>query len=84
MKTQTLNISHGWKLTIHESYDAFQGINDSSKYTVTDSEHDSIGVIKIADKSVDFIGSTYNMQPSIDFETKEITIKHKPYEEDQE
>ncbi|KAB7667149.1 hypothetical protein [Bacillus sp. B1-b2] len=84
MTTSTYNLEYGWKLNVHEKYDVFQGISDKSKYSITDSEHDSIGVFQLTGTSVDFIGSNYNLKPKIDFENKEIIIKHAPFEEDLE
>ncbi|WOD65135.1 hypothetical protein NQZ71_24825 (plasmid) [Niallia taxi] len=54
------------------------------KYSIIDVDNDLIAIFTLDDSSVAFQHSVYNLQHTIDFATKTIDIKHKPYEEEGE
>jgi hypothetical protein len=83
MSIKQVKLAYEWNLIFHEKYSLFVEIESQHKYSVIDGENDLIAIFTLDESSVAFQHSVYNLEHKIDFTTKTIDIKHKPYEEEE-
>jgi len=84
MKTKQFTIGYNWVVTIHEEYSLFKDLANEFKYSVVDSDNETITIFTVSNSHVDFDHTSYNLHPVVGFDDQRtIEIKHKPYEEEE-
>ncbi|SPU22270.1 Uncharacterised protein [Niallia circulans] len=68
MKTKQFTIGYNWVVTIHEEYSLFKDLANEFKYSVVDSDNETITIFTVSNSHVDFEHTSYNLHPVVGFD----------------
>ncbi|MCM3791608.1 hypothetical protein M3221_25280 [Domibacillus indicus] len=77
-KMKTFDLKNGWKIKMYEKNEVFF---NEEKVAVVDYDNDLQAIIRFKDREVDFLYTSYSLNPKIVFNENTIVFPHIPEED---